>query len=117
MINEYEQAAEMINDFIEKENISFPRTQSEVVEAYKEFQKKISVEELEKLYGEELLIKLFMNPTNKNNLCYDLEYNKKYNDFGSIGMGPNYKYTLFQHKEDKTWINRLYYNTRNTFIR
>lgn len=100
-----------------------PLTEEETVTWFKsEAQKVISVdEEAEQLYGEfrarfgpevlqsldglDLLHRMFINETDKkDNLCYTLEYDKRYDIFGSVAGGFAYKYILFYSWDRKSWV-------------
>ena len=48
---------------------------------------------------------MFINETEKkDNLCYVLEYDKRYDIFGSVAGGFAYKYILFYSWDKKSWV-------------
>jgi hypothetical protein len=65
-----------------------------------EFKKEFAPEKLKALSGKELLEKIFWNGSNKNSLCYKLEYDKI---FGGIQSANKDKYKLFYNKENNSW--------------
>ena len=77
----------------------------EAEELYKEFKERFSPETLKSLDGVDLLHKIFLNETNnKDSLCYVLEYDKRFNIFGSVAGGSAYKYGLFYSKNNQSWM-------------
>ena len=78
----------------------------EAEELYKEFKEHFSPETLKSLDGLDLLHKIFLNETNnKDSLCYVLEYDKRFNIFGSVAGGSAYKYGLFYSKNNRAWMS------------
>ena len=72
---------------------------------YTEFREKFAPEALRAVSGIDLLHKLFLNETeDKDNLCYILEYDKRYSIFGSVAGGSSYKYVLFYSGNKKSWV-------------
>lgn len=89
--------------FYEKSK-DFPDYDEKAEVIRKQFINKYSVEELEKLTGKEVLTKIFLNDENKENLCYELEFNNEMREyFGSIKSGTSYKYGLHYSKKNGTW--------------
>lgn len=89
--------------FQEKAN-DFPNYDSEAEELRKTFLEKYAVEKIEGLSGKELLTTIFLNDENKENLCYELEFNADMRQyFGSIKSGTAYKYGLHYSKKNNTW--------------
>ena len=68
------------------------------------FLKKYGPELLRELEGLTLIRTVFLNDENKNNLCYELEFNSKNVElFGSIKSGTAYKYGLHFSKKNQKW--------------
>ncbi len=68
------------------------------------FLKKYNPEILKSLEGMTLLRTIFLNDDNKDNLCYELEFNSKLVEiFGSIKSGTAYKYGLHYSKKNQSW--------------
>ena len=83
----------------------FPHYDEDAEAFRQEFLSKFSLEKLESLSGKELLLTMFLNPENKTNLCYCLEYSQECNEyFGSIRAGNAYKYTLFYSQKCDAWV-------------
>ena len=71
---------------------------------YKAFQDKYSPEKLASLSGKEILTTIFLNPYNKTNMCYEMEFDRNIGHyFGSIKSGNSYKYGLHYSKKYKSW--------------
>lgn len=76
----------------------------EVKEERDRFLSMYSPEVLGGIEGIGLLRKIFLNDENKDNLCYDLEFNPKLKElFGSIKGGAAYKYGLFFNQKTHQW--------------
>ena len=73
---------------------------------YDDFQSKFAPEVLSTLSGEDLLRKMFYSEeTNKENLCYCLEFHAKNRElFGSVAGGSAYKFNLFYQKKKSSWV-------------
>lgn len=73
---------------------------------YDEFQSKFAPEVLASLSGEDLLRKMFYSEeTNKDNLCYYLEFHTKVRElFGSVAGGSAFKFNLFYQKKKDSWV-------------
>lgn len=68
------------------------------------FLKKYNPDILKTLEGMTLLRTVFLNDDNKDNLCYELEFNSKLIEiFGSIKSGTAYKYGLHYSKKNQRW--------------
>lgn len=68
------------------------------------FYQEYAPEKIEKLEGEEILKKIFLNDYNKDNLCHELEFNKECRYiFGSIKNGTAYKYGLHYSQKNSSW--------------
>ena len=69
-----------------------------------DFLKKYNPEKLKELEGVALLRTIFLNDENKDNLCYQLEFDSKNRElFGSIKSGTAYKYGLHFSKKNGQW--------------
>lgn len=73
---------------------------------YDDFQSKFAPAVLSTLNGEDLLRKMFYSEeTNKENLCYYLEFHAKNRElFGSVAGGSAYKFNLFYQKKKSSWV-------------
>lgn len=88
---------------IEAEKIA--EVDDEAAELYGEFRTRFAPEILQGLDGLDLLHRMFINETDKkDSLCYVLEYDKRFNLFGSIAGGSAYKYTLFYSWDKHSWV-------------
>lgn len=68
------------------------------------FLQKYNPDILKTLEGMTLLRTVFLNDDNKDNLCYELEFNSKLIEiFGSIKSGTAYKYGLHYSKKNQSW--------------
>ncbi len=68
------------------------------------FLKKYAPDVLRGLDGLTLLRTIFLNDENKDNLCYELEFDAKLRElFGSIKSGTAYKYGLHFSKKNQKW--------------
>lgn len=77
----------------------------EAEQLYGEFRARFAPEVLKSLDGLDLLHRMFINETEKkDNLCYVLEYDKRYDIFGSVAGGFAYKYILFYSWDKKSWV-------------
>lgn len=77
----------------------------EAAALYKEFSELFAPEVLKELTGLDILHRIFINETGKkNSLCHYLEYDKRYNLFGSVAGGSAYKYGLFYSHKEKSWM-------------
>lgn len=85
--------------------IQFSSADSESEQIYKDFKSKYGPEALKSVSGIDLLHKIFINELrDKENLCYALEFDRQYSQFGGIGGGSAFKYGLFYSKEKESWI-------------
>lgn len=88
-----------------KTAMKFSSADVEAEQLYKDFREKYGPEVLKSVSGLDLLHKIFINETrDKENLCYVLEFDKQYTQFGGIGGGSAYKYGLFYSKDKNTWL-------------
>ena len=95
MDNQYEIAANIIRDYLDKNDLeSFVKVEME--EMFSNFQENFSPEILQKLKGQEVLNKIFLHDGDKTTLIYNLEYAHLYEPAGAIGGGSATKYNLFK---------------------
>lgn len=77
----------------------------EAEQLYNDFKSKYGPEALKAVSGLDLLHKIFINETrDKENLCYVLEFDKQFTQFGGIGGGSAYKYGLYYSGDKKSWM-------------
>lgn len=77
----------------------------EAAALYKEFNDKFNPNVLKGLKGLDILHRIFINETGiKDSLCHYLEYDKRYNLFGSVAGGSAYKYGLFYSHKEQSWM-------------
>ena len=82
----------------------FPTFDEEANNLRQQFLQKYSPDRLRDLEGMDLLRTIFLNDENKDNLCYELEFNNKIREhFGSIKSGTAYKYGLHYSKKHNSW--------------
>lgn len=102
---------ELTPEWFEEKAKDFPDYDSKAEELRKSFLEKYAVEKLEPLSGKELLTTIFLNDENKENLCYELEFNADMRQyFGSIKSGTAYKYGLHYSKKNNTWATGSHMN-------
>lgn len=83
----------------------FPMFDEHAEEYRAGFLEKYSPDKLESLDGLGLLRYVFLNDDNKDNLCYELEYNKDCKYFyGGIGGGTAAKYGLYYNNKLHSWV-------------
>lgn len=83
----------------------FSSADIEAEQLYNDFKSKYGPEALNAVSGLDLLHKIFINETrDKENLCYVLEFDKQYNQFGGIGGGSAYKYGLYYDVKKQSWM-------------
>ena len=77
----------------------------EAAALYKEFRELFAPEVLKGLNGIDILHRIFINETGvKDSLCHYLEYDKRFNLFGSVAGGSAYKYGLFYSHKENSWM-------------
>lgn len=92
-------------EWFAKTAMKFSSADVEAEQLYKDFREKYGPEVLKSVSGLDLLHKIFINETReKENLCYVLEFDKQYNQFGGIGGGTALKYGLYYSKEKESWL-------------
>lgn len=83
-------------------------------ELYKEFDNKFGKKALMNLKGKDLLNRLFLHDSDKENMCYLLEYDPEHRKyFGGIRGGSAYKHILFYNKKEKCWKTGTSKNNAN----
>lgn len=92
-------------EWFAKEAALLGTVDEEAAELYGEFNSKFSPEVLKSLKGIDILHRIFLNETDKkDNLCYVLEYDKRYSLFGSLAGGTAFKYGLFYSWNNRSWM-------------
>lgn len=82
----------------------FPTLDEEAEARRGQFLEKYAPDKLRDLEGVDLLRTIFLNDQNKDNLCYELEFDNKMRElFGSIKSGTSYKYGLHYSKKNHSW--------------
>ena len=78
---------------------------SDVVdELSKKFKNLFGYEVLERLEGADIINKIFLHDSDKNTLCYNLEFVDEFNR-GGIGGGSAFKYSLFKSNSTHQWTS------------
>lgn len=108
---ESEETTASISDFLTPEWFKSHANEFEdiAIEAeiqYDDFQSKFAPDVLAALSGEDLLRKMFYSgDSNKENLCYYLEFHTKIRElFGSVAGGSAFKFNLFYQKKNSSWM-------------
>lgn len=108
---ESEETTTLISDFLTPEWFKshadeFADIAIEAEIQYDDFQSKFAPEVLATLSGEDLLRKMFYSgDSNKENLCYYLEFHTKVRElFGSIAGGSAFKFNLFYQNKKSSWV-------------
>lgn len=103
--NEYQHAANIINQFIAESGWEAPVSRGDVEENRRLFIEKFSPEKLKNLGDDELLDTIFYTTgDNTESLCCWIEMNKECRmAFGSIAGGSAFKFGLFQKKDTGVW--------------
>ncbi len=95
---------EITPEWFKEKAKDFPTLDAEASDFRKNFLERFSVEKLRNLSDDDLLNTIFLNPNNKTNLCYTLEFD---NDcrfiYGSIKSGTAYKYGLHYSQKNNSW--------------
>lgn len=91
-------------EWFREKGSGFPTFDEEADARRQQFLQKYSPDILRELEGMDLLRTIFLNDQNKDNLCYELEFDKKMREyFGSIKSGTAYKYGLHYSKKNNSW--------------
>lgn len=91
-------------EWFNKKGQTFLYLDDEAAEEREKFLKKYSPQVLRGLEGLTLLRTIFLNDENKDNLCYELEFETRNRElFGSIKSGTSYKYGLHYSKKNQKW--------------
>ena len=100
----YSRIASKIRNYLDDNNLgdlSSEETENNI--AY--FKNKFSPEKLKDLQGMDILNTIFLHEGDKNNLCYNLEFNNRYIFAGSIKGGTAFKYSLFKSNKNQQWVS------------
>lgn len=91
-------------DWFRTKAAEFPAFDEEAEARRGQFLEKYAPDKLRDLEGMDLLRTIFLNDQNKDNLCYELEFDNKMRElFGSIKSGTAYKYGLHYSKKNGGW--------------
>lgn len=91
-------------DWFRSKVAEFPSFDEEAEARREQFLEKYAPDKLRNLEGMDLLRTIFLNDQNKDNLCYELEFDNKMRElFGSIKSGTAYKYGLHYSKKNGGW--------------
>lgn len=98
--------AKLTPEWVSSHADEFEDVRLEAETQYDDFQSKFAPAVLSTLSGEDLLRKMFYSAeTNKENLCYYLEFHAKNRElFGSVAGGSAYKFNLFYQKKKSSWV-------------
>ena len=98
--------AKLTPEWVSSHADEFEDIRLEAETQYDDFQSKFAPAVLSTLSGEDLLRKMFYSEeTNKENLCYYLEFHAKNRElFGSVAGGSAYKFNLFYQKKKSSWV-------------
>ena len=98
--------AKLTPEWVNSHADEFEDVRLEAETQYDDFQSKFAPAVLSTLSGEDLLRKMFYSEeTNKENLCYYLEFHAKNRElFGSVAGGSAYKFNLFYQKKKSSWV-------------
>ena len=98
--------AKLTPEWVSSHADEFEDVRLEAETQYDDFQSKFAPAVLSTLSGEDLLRKMFYSEeTNKENLCYYLEFHAKNRElFGSVAGGSAYKFNLFYQKKKSSWV-------------
>ncbi len=95
---------EITPQWFQEHAVAFPTLDSEAEKFLNKFRMVFSPEKLKQLEGKSILDNLFLNPNNKTNLCYILEFDSDCRTiFGSIKSGTAYKYGLHYSQKNNSW--------------
>lgn len=102
--NEVVSDMEFTPEWFKAKSKEFPDLDEDANKFLETFRERFSVEKIQILDGNELLNTIFLNPDNKTNLCYVMEFDKVCRKiFGSIKNGTSFKYGLHYSQKYKTW--------------
>lgn len=92
-------------EWFNEKGIPLAYMDDELEERAEKFVNKFGPDVLQALDGETLLETIFLNGKNKDNLCYELEYDNQLIQLaGSIKGGSAYKYGLFFNQKENSWV-------------
>ena len=98
----YNRIASKIREYLDDNNLG-DLSSEETERNISYFKSKFSPEILKELNGMDVLNTIFLHDGDKNNLCYNLEFNNRYSFAGSIKGGTAFKYSLFKSKVKKLY--------------
>ena len=102
--NPYNRIASKIRDYLDDNNLG-DLSSEETERNISYFKSKFSPEILKELNGMDVLNTIFLHDGDKNNLCYNLEFNNRYSFAGSIKGGTAFKYSLFKSNKNQQWVS------------
>ncbi len=88
--------------WFKRKTLEYPQVDADVAALYQKFQEQYAPEILQNLSDEDLLGYIFLGVSDTS-LCYALEFDPQYIQFGGIAGGSAYKYDLFYSKSTQTW--------------
>lgn len=92
-------------EWFNEKGIPLAYMDDDLEERAEKFVNKFGPDVLQALDGETLLETIFLNGKNKDNLCYELEYDNQLIQLaGSIKGGSAYKYGLFFNQKENSWV-------------
>ena len=100
----YNRIASKIRDYLDDNNLG-DLSSEETERNISYFKSKFSPEILKELNGMDVLNTIFLHDGDKNNLCYNLEFNNRYSFAGSIKGGTAFKYSLFKSNKNQQWVS------------
>ena len=100
----YNRIASKIRDYLDDNNLG-DLSSEETERNISYFKSKFSPEILKELNGMDVLNTIFLHDGDKNNLCYNLEFNNRYIFAGSIKGGTAFKYSLFKSNKNQQWVS------------
>ena len=100
----YNRIASKIRDYLDDSNLG-DLSSEETERNISYFKSKFSPEILKELNGMDVLNTIFLHDGDKNNLCYNLEFNNRYSFAGSIKGGTAFKYSLFKSNKNQQWVS------------
>ena len=105
----YNRIASKIRDYLDDNNLGDNNlgdlSSEETERNISYFKSKFSPEILKELNGMDVLNTIFLHDGDKNNLCYNLEFNNRYSFAGSIKGGTAFKYSLFKSNKNQQWVS------------
>ena len=101
-MSEIENSAKIIRNYLDENNLgNFENFEYE--RALIQFKESFSPDILDSFKDSDIIYKIFSHDSDKNTLCYNLEFSKDYEFAGSISGGSAYKFGLFKHTKTGKW--------------